>query len=157
MKSKKKRNNLRTCFARELKAQKSVKSGYAVSKQHPYVYFERMLLLVPCMESRPTEGSIDNSESNQDDTNSSDAQSYPQRKRRTKQSDFDEQIINQNKVIQATPHQANLSQPLTESQQQSIAGSSYLQLSSPSPETQTSPPPQYISPSQHDQDSIITD
>ncbi|CAG4981296.1 unnamed protein product [Parnassius apollo] len=59
-------NNLRTCFARELKAQKSVKSGQAASKRRPYVYFDRMLFLIPCMESRPTERSIENSESNQD-------------------------------------------------------------------------------------------
>ncbi|KAH9643098.1 hypothetical protein HF086_008814 [Spodoptera exigua] len=57
-----------------------------------------MLFLVPCMEFRPTEGSIENSESNQDDTNTSNSQSYPQRKRRTKQSDCDEQII---KALQA--------------------------------------------------------
>ena len=84
---------MRTCFARELKAQKSVKSGQAALKRQPYVYFERMLFLAPCMESRPTEGSIENSESNQDDANLSDPQSYPQRKKRTKQSYFDEQIL----------------------------------------------------------------
>lgn len=50
------------------------------------------------MESQPTEGSIENSESNQDDANTSGSQSYPQRKRRTKQSDCDEQII---KAVQA--------------------------------------------------------
>ncbi|CAG5024520.1 unnamed protein product [Parnassius apollo] len=87
-------NNLRTCFARELKAQKSVKSGQAASKRRPYVYFDRMLFLIPCMESRPTEGSIENSESNQDDANlSDDPQSYPQRKRKIKKPNLDEQII----------------------------------------------------------------
>ncbi|CAH2008556.1 unnamed protein product [Acanthoscelides obtectus] len=45
------------------------------------------------MQSRPTEGSIE-SESNQDDADlSEEAKSQPQRKRKTKQSDYDEQVL----------------------------------------------------------------
>lgn len=84
---------MRTCFSRELKAQKSVKSGQAAPKRRQYVYFERLLFLIPCMESRPTEGSIESSESNQDDAILTQPQSHPQRKRRTKQSDYDDQIL----------------------------------------------------------------
>ncbi|XP_041985627.1 uncharacterized protein LOC121737951 [Aricia agestis] len=92
---KKKWNNLRTCFARELKAQKSIKSGQVASKRRPYVYFERMLFLVPCMESRPAEGSIETSESNQNYTDlSEEAHPHRQRKRKAKQGEFDEQLLN---------------------------------------------------------------
>lgn len=180
---------MRTCFSRELKAQKSVKSGQAAPKRRQYVYFERLLFLIPCMESRPTEGSIESSESNQDDAILTQPQSHPQRKRRTKQSDYDDQILkalqsNEDddtnyclslvpfmkeltsdeklevririlqtfKEIKYSRHQPSLSQHPTQSQQQSITmqqdTSSYLHLSTSSPESQT-PPPQHLSPSPH--------
>ncbi|CAG4962677.1 unnamed protein product [Parnassius apollo] len=57
------------------------------------------------MESRPTEGSIENSESNQDDANlSDDPQSYPQRKRKIKKPNLDEQII---KALQSNEDDTN--------------------------------------------------
>lgn len=50
--------NLRTCFARELKAQQSTKSGQAATKRRKYVYFERLLFLLPDTEQRPTESNL---------------------------------------------------------------------------------------------------
>jgi hypothetical protein len=50
--------NLRTCFRRELNAQKNTKSGQATTKRHKYIYFDKLLFLLPCIENRPTEGNL---------------------------------------------------------------------------------------------------
>jgi hypothetical protein len=50
--------NLRTCFRRELNAQKNTKSGQATTKRHKYIYFDKSLFLLPCIENRPTEGNL---------------------------------------------------------------------------------------------------
>ncbi|CAG5024516.1 unnamed protein product [Parnassius apollo] len=42
--------NLRACFSRELRCQKDVKSGQAAPKRKRYVYFDKLLFLVPSME-----------------------------------------------------------------------------------------------------------
>ncbi|CAG5000677.1 unnamed protein product [Parnassius apollo] len=42
--------NLRACFSRELRSQKDVKSGQAAPKRKRYVYFNKLLFLVPSME-----------------------------------------------------------------------------------------------------------
>lgn len=43
--------NLRACFSRELRCQKDVKSGQAAPKRKRYVYFDKLLFLVPSMEA----------------------------------------------------------------------------------------------------------
>lgn len=58
---------MRTCFRRELNAQKNTKSGQAVSKRRKYVYFDKMLFLLPCIDNRPTEGNIGPALSQNDD------------------------------------------------------------------------------------------
>nr|XP_022908729.1 uncharacterized protein LOC111420051 [Onthophagus taurus] len=50
--------NLRTCFCRELKAQKDVKSGQSASKRRKYIYFEKLMFLLLTIEQRPTESNI---------------------------------------------------------------------------------------------------
>ncbi|CAB3252781.1 unnamed protein product [Arctia plantaginis] len=42
--------NLRACFSRKLRCQKDVKSGQAAPKRKRYVYFDKLLFLVPSME-----------------------------------------------------------------------------------------------------------
>ncbi|XP_054282081.1 transcription factor Adf-1-like [Macrosteles quadrilineatus] len=51
---KKRWDSLRTCFARELRAQTNTKSGQAASKRRKYVYFDRLLFLLPEVEQRQT-------------------------------------------------------------------------------------------------------
>ncbi|XP_049799689.1 uncharacterized protein LOC126234995 [Schistocerca nitens] len=43
--------NIRTCFTRELKAQQSIMSGQAPQKRRKYIYFEKLLFLLPTMDS----------------------------------------------------------------------------------------------------------
>lgn len=97
----KKWGNLRTCFRRELNAQKNTKSGQAASKRRKYVYFEQLLFLVPCMENRVTEGNLEeaNSLSNDEDDDpagSSTPTPIRQRKKRPnvpKQMDVDAALL----------------------------------------------------------------
>ncbi|KAL4702153.1 hypothetical protein ACJJTC_014997 [Scirpophaga incertulas] len=42
--------NLRACFSRELRSQKEVKSGQAAPKRKHYVYYEKLLFLIPSMD-----------------------------------------------------------------------------------------------------------
>ncbi|KAL4709974.1 hypothetical protein ACJJTC_003937 [Scirpophaga incertulas] len=42
--------NLRACFSRELRSQKEVKSGQAAPKRKRYVYYEKLLFLIPSMD-----------------------------------------------------------------------------------------------------------
>ncbi|CAH2014125.1 unnamed protein product [Acanthoscelides obtectus] len=82
---KKKWANLRTCFRRELNAQKNTKSGQAATKRRKYVYFEQLLFLLPCMENRRTEGNLeeDNSQENdEDDEQAGPSASTPIRQRK---------------------------------------------------------------------------
>lgn len=60
--------NLRTCFSRELKAQKT-KSGQAASKRRKYMYFEKLLFLKSSLDQRPTETNINSSDSEQEGEN----------------------------------------------------------------------------------------
>ena len=82
---KKKWANLRTCFRRELNAQKNTKSGQAATKRRKYVYFEQLLFLLPCMENRRTEGNLeqdDSQENDEDDDESGPSTSTPIPQRR---------------------------------------------------------------------------
>lgn len=93
--------NLRTCFRRELNAQKNTKSGQAATKRRKYVYFEQLLFLLPCIENRQTEGNLqeDNSqEIDEDDDEAGPSTSTPirQRKKRAnipKHTDLDEALL----------------------------------------------------------------
>lgn len=60
---------MRTCFRRELNTQKNTKSGQAASKRRKYVYFDKLLFLLPCIENRPTEGNISPAHSQDVDDN----------------------------------------------------------------------------------------
>lgn len=51
--------NLRSCFSRELRAQKNVKTGQSASKRRRYIYFEKLLFLLPTMEQRSAENNVD--------------------------------------------------------------------------------------------------
>jgi len=48
--------NIRACFSRELRSQKNTKSGQAAQKRRKYIYFDKLLFLLPSMEMRPTSG-----------------------------------------------------------------------------------------------------
>jgi len=51
--------NLRTCFARELREQKSVKSGQLASKRRMYKYYDQLLFLIPTVQVRKTSGNAE--------------------------------------------------------------------------------------------------
>lgn len=77
--------NLRTCFARELKAQKT-KSGQAASKRRKYIYFDKLLFLMPLMQSRPTEGNVESPETDDDSFNDCASQQSAETARRARTS-----------------------------------------------------------------------
>ncbi|KAL4119003.1 hypothetical protein QTP88_011876 [Uroleucon formosanum] len=93
--------NLRTCFRRELNAQKNTKSGQAATKRRKYVYFEKLLFLLPCMENRRTEGNLEPNDSHEDEDDNNDtgpttSTPIPHRKKRTnvsKPDELDEALI----------------------------------------------------------------
>lgn len=49
---------MRTCFRRELNIQKNTKPGQASSKRRKYIYLDKLLFLLPCIENLPSEGDI---------------------------------------------------------------------------------------------------
>jgi len=95
--------NLRTCFRRELNAQKNTKSGQAATKRCKYVYFEKLLFLLPRMENRRTESNLEPNDSHEDendndnnDTGPTISTPIPNRKKRTnvsKPDELDEALI----------------------------------------------------------------
>ncbi|XP_050294382.1 uncharacterized protein LOC126734683 [Anthonomus grandis grandis] len=54
----KKWKNLKDCFARELAAQKKIKSGEPTKKHRKYIYFDALLFLLPHQQPRPTSGNV---------------------------------------------------------------------------------------------------
>ena len=94
-------SNLRTCFRRELNAQKNTKSSQAVTKRRKYIYFQQLLFLLPYMENQRTEGNLeveDAQENDEDDDESSPSSFTPMRPRKmranaTKQTDLDEALL----------------------------------------------------------------
>jgi len=58
MEVKKKWHSLRTCFARELKLQKETKSGQGAKKRRKYIYFEKLLFLLPSVENGGHRGNL---------------------------------------------------------------------------------------------------
>lgn len=100
--------NLRTCFRRELNAQKQTKSGQAATKRRKYVYFEKLLFLLPCMENRQTESNLEPNDSHDDNDDDNDESGpstpIPRRKKSTKpkQTDLDEALLkalNENNTV----------------------------------------------------------
>lgn len=98
--------NLRTCFRRELNAQKQTKSRQAATKRRKYVNFEKLLFLLPCMENRQTEGNLEPNDSHDDDDNDESGPStpIPRRKKITKpkQTNLDEALLkalNENNTV----------------------------------------------------------
>lgn len=51
--------NLRTCFARELREQKLVKSGQPASKRRKYKFYDQLLFLIPTVQVRETSGNAE--------------------------------------------------------------------------------------------------
>ncbi|XP_047518995.1 uncharacterized protein LOC125058900 [Pieris napi] len=51
--------NLRACFSRELREQKS---GQAATKRRKYKHFDQLLFLIPSMDTRETSGNADSVE-----------------------------------------------------------------------------------------------
>lgn len=64
--------NLKTCFKREISKQKYGKSGQAATKRRKYVYFDRLLFLLPTIDDRPTVSECSPSNTNEDKTGSED-------------------------------------------------------------------------------------
>jgi hypothetical protein len=58
MEVQKKWHSLRNCFARELRLQKDTKSGQGAKKRRNYIYFEKLLFLLPSMENREHKGNL---------------------------------------------------------------------------------------------------
>ncbi|XP_065167385.1 uncharacterized protein [Atheta coriaria] len=93
--------NLRTCFRRELNAQKNTKSGQAAIKRRRYVYYKQLLFLLPCIENRDPESNLkeDNSQEideDDDEAGPSTSTPIPKRKKRAnlpKHTDLDEPLL----------------------------------------------------------------
>lgn len=117
--------NLRTCFRRELNAQKNTKSGQAATKRRKYVYFEQLLFLLPCMENRRTEGNLEPDDTPEDDDENeesvpSTSTSTPisRRNKRTnvpKQTDLDEALLKALKETHAVDEDTNFALSLVPS------------------------------------------
>ena len=64
--------NLRTCFKRELDAQKIATSGEGSRKRRKYLYLDQLLLLLPHLEDRETQSNLSTQRNeNEGETNSS--------------------------------------------------------------------------------------
>lgn len=93
--------NLRTCFRRELNAQKNTKSGQAAIKRRRYVYFEQLLFLLSCVENRETDSNLTEENSpeideDDDEVGPSTSTRIPKRKKRAnlpKHTDLDEALL----------------------------------------------------------------
>jgi hypothetical protein len=73
--------NLRTCFKRELDAQKNVPSGERRRKRRKYLYFDQLLFLLPHVEDRTTHSNLStpNNENEEDeDTSREEEKEVPQ-------------------------------------------------------------------------------
>lgn len=58
MEVQKKWHSLRNCFTRELRLQKDTKSGQGAKKRRKYIYFEKLLFLLPSVENREHRGNL---------------------------------------------------------------------------------------------------
>jgi hypothetical protein len=58
MEVKKKWHSLWNCSARELRLQKGMKSGQGTKKRRKYIYFEKLLFLLPSVENREHRGNL---------------------------------------------------------------------------------------------------
>jgi hypothetical protein len=82
--------NLRTCFKRELDAQKNVTSGKGSKKRRKYMYFDQMLFLLPHLEDRETHSNLsaDTSEHEEDANSSQEEQKKRPRNLRKKRNEI---------------------------------------------------------------------
>lgn len=93
--------NLRTCFSRELKAQRTT-SGQAAKKRRKYRYFEKLLFLKSSLTERPTDGNLDSTVAeDEDETETSDImgsnvpkQQIKRNKKVTSLPKFEESLLN---------------------------------------------------------------
>nr|CAD7260487.1 unnamed protein product [Timema shepardi] len=87
--------NLRTCFKRELGAQKRAISGKNGKKRRKYIYFDQLLFLLPSLEDRktksnPSPSSIDINEAQEEsNTEESEITEIPPNARRKKETKID--------------------------------------------------------------------
>lgn len=79
----KKWHSLRSCFARELRFQKQGKPESGTKKRRKYIYFEKLLFLLPSMENRETRSNLDDRTSSglkDEDCNETKDRGAPQRR-----------------------------------------------------------------------------
>ncbi|CAG4940061.1 unnamed protein product [Parnassius apollo] len=62
--------NLRNCFSRELRLQRETKSGQSAKKRCTYLYFERLMFLLPTIDPRETASNISTESDDGDGTES---------------------------------------------------------------------------------------
>ncbi|XP_023706828.1 uncharacterized protein LOC111864070 [Cryptotermes secundus] len=98
-------SNLRTCFSRELKSQKQTKSGQGAVTRRKYIYFDRLLFLIPDIEQRRTESNVGPREDETENISDCDIadegtprhpmlSSLPAKKRRLKKNEtYEEQLL----------------------------------------------------------------
>ncbi|KDR08446.1 hypothetical protein L798_01970 [Zootermopsis nevadensis] len=91
----KKWQNLRSCFSRELRAQEQTKSGQSASKRRKYIYFEKLLFLLPTTETNVISDDDGDKEEGIDHVNEAEnrAKSFTEEKR-NKQKPFEESLLN---------------------------------------------------------------
>ncbi|GBP51656.1 hypothetical protein EVAR_48279_1 [Eumeta japonica] len=62
-------NNIRVCFSRDLRNQKNTKSGQAAKKRKTYRFDEKLLFILPSMDTREATGnSTSNTDKDDEDT-----------------------------------------------------------------------------------------
>lgn len=88
---------MRDCFTRELRLQRETKSGQGAKKRRSYIYFERLLFLLPSVEQRDTSSNLDDNEAqeNESENAESEQQISPRRDVRTNHSkkSFDDSLL----------------------------------------------------------------
>lgn len=103
-------SNLRSSFRRELRLQRETSSGQALKKRKKYIYFEKLLFLLPSVENRETSGNVDSDEDSVDVEDESflepaNAESTPVTSRRPpqtrKKNTFEESLI---QILQKKAH-----------------------------------------------------
>ncbi|XP_021186175.3 uncharacterized protein LOC110373272 [Helicoverpa armigera] len=91
--------NLRTCFRRELNAQKNPKSGQASTKRRQYIYFQQLLFLLPYVGNQKNESSkrSDDTDNAEDDEEAGTSRfSIPSRKKPKMESNkYVDEVLNE--------------------------------------------------------------
>jgi len=63
--------NLRTCFKRELNAPKNATSGEGSKERRKYIYFDKLLFLLPHLEDRATQSNLSTQRNENEKANNS--------------------------------------------------------------------------------------